>query len=160
MNGDRTDEHFLREAIAAAREGMERGDGGPFGCVIVRDGRVVARGNNQVTSTHDPTAHAEIVAIRAACAALGDFQLTDCVLYTSCEPCPMCLGAIYWARPARVVFACSRQDAAAAGFDDQLIYDELPLPLPERRIPTHQQLREEGHAVFQAWMDKTDRQEY
>ena len=146
------DELYLREAIALARSGMERGDGGPFGCVIVKDGQVVGRGNNCVTSTNDPTAHAEMVAIREACKALGDFQLTGCTLYTSCEPCPMCLGAIYWARPDRIVFAATREDAAAAGFDDQLIYDELPLPPEQRRIPTSAfVLREEANAVFTAW---------
>jgi tRNA(Arg) A34 adenosine deaminase TadA len=150
MNG--SDEQYLREAIAMARLGMERGDGGPFGCVIVKDGQVVARGNNRVTSTNDPTAHAEVVAIREACKTLGDFQLTGCTLYTSCEPCPMCLGAIYWARPDRIVFAATREDAADAGFDDQLIYDELPLPPEQRRIPTSARiLRDEARAVFDSW---------
>lgn len=110
------DNAFLKEAIALARQGMERGDGGPFGCAIVKDGRIIGRGNNRVTSTNDPTAHAEVVAIRDACRSLGDFQLSGCVLYTSCEPCPMCLGAIYWARPERVVFAGTCTDAADAGF--------------------------------------------
>ena len=152
-----TDHDYLREAIRAANEGMERGDGGPFGCVIVKDGTIVGRGNNRVTISNDPTAHAEVVAIRAACASLGDFQLTGCVLYTSCEPCPMCLGAIYWARPDRVVFACTREDAADAGFDDQLIYDELPLPYAKRRIPTEHTLREEGLQVFRAWKEKSNK---
>jgi tRNA(Arg) A34 adenosine deaminase TadA len=154
------DLRFLREAIAMAREGMERGDGGPFGCVIVKDGRVVGRGNNQVTSSNDPTAHAEVVAIRDACSALGHFQLEDCVVYTSCEPCPMCLGAIYWARPARVVFAATRADAAAAGFDDQLIYDELPLPTGQRRLPMQQGLRDEANRIFDTWLAKQDRTLY
>lgn len=154
------DAHFLRAAIEEARQGMHRGEGGPFGCVIVKDGRIVARGNNRVTGTNDPTAHAEVVAIRAACAALGDFQLTGCTLYTSCEPCPMCLGAIYWARPDRVVFAATRQDAAAAGFDDSLIYDELPLPVEQRRIPTVQLLRDTACTVFAEWTTKTDRTPY
>ncbi len=155
------DEAFLREAIALARAGMERGDGGPFGCVIVKDGAVIGRGNNRVTSSHDPTAHAEVVAIREACAALGSFQLTGCVLYTSCEPCPMCLGAIYWARPERIVFAATRTDAADAGFDDQLIYDELPLAPEQRRIPTVPAvLRDEARAVFAAWKEKEDRVRY
>lgn len=159
MNG--TDEQHLREAITLAREGMDRGDGGPFGCVIVKDGQVVGRGNNRVTSTNDPTAHAEVVAIREACKTLGDFQLTGCTLYTSCEPCPMCLGAIYWARPDRVVFAATREDAADAGFDDQLIYDELPLPPERRRIPTEARvLRDEAQAVFKAWKDKEDKVSY
>lgn len=154
------DKQFIREAIAMARAGMDRGDGGPFGCVIVKDGAVVGRGNNCVTSSNDPTAHAEVVAIREACKALGDFQLNGCVLYTSCEPCPMCLGAIYWARPDRVVFACGREDAADAGFDDQLIYDELPLPYAERKIPTETLLRDEAQVVFDAWKQKTDKVDY
>ncbi|MBL7939994.1 MAG: nucleoside deaminase [Flavobacteriales bacterium] len=154
------DQDYLREAIRAAKEGMDLGQGGPFGCVIVKDGAIVGRGNNRVTSSNDPTAHAEIVAIRAACAALGDFQLTGCVLYTSCEPCPMCLGAIYWARPDRIVFACTREDAADAGFDDRLIYDELPLPYAERRIPTEHQLRDEALMVFRAWKEKSDKVRY
>ena len=157
---DMDDTRFVREAITLAKEGMARGEGGPFGCVIVKQGTVVGRGNNRVTSSNDPTAHAEVVAIREACHALGDFQLTGCVLYTSCEPCPMCLGAIYWARPDRVVFACTRQDAALAGFDDQLIYDELPLPYTERRIPMEHVLREEGLAVFNAWTAKSDKVRY
>ncbi|MDX9751070.1 MAG: nucleoside deaminase [Flavobacteriales bacterium] len=155
-----SDERFLRAAIALAAAGMERGDGGPFGCVIVKDGTVIGRGNNRVTSGNDPTAHAEVVAIRAACAALGDFQLTGCTLYTSCEPCPMCLGAIYWARPDRIVFAGTRQDAADAGFDDSLIYDELPLPMEQRRIRTDHALREEARAVFARWKEKTDKVRY
>lgn len=157
---DANDERFLREAIALAREGMDRNDGGPFGCVIVKGGEVVGRGNNRVTSSNDPTAHAEVVAIRAACAALGDFQLTGCTLYTSCEPCPMCLGAIYWARPDRIVFACTRADAADAGFDDQLIYDELPLLPEQRRIRTEQALRAESQSVFAAWRAKVDKTAY
>ena len=139
---------------------MLRGDGGPFGCVIVKDGEIVGRGNNKVTSTNDPTAHAEVVAIREACKALGDFQLTGCVLYTSCEPCPMCLGAIYWARPDRIVYACTREDAADAGFDDQLIYDELPLPYTERKIPTEHAFRDEAQVVFNEWKAKEDKVAY
>lgn len=154
------DIRFMGEAIQLARLGMDRGDGGPFGCVIVKDGKVVGRGNNRVTSTNDPTAHAEVVAIREACNSLSDFQLEGCVLYTSCEPCPMCLGAIYWARPDRIVFACTREDAADAGFDDQLIYDELPLPYAERRIRTERLLREEAQMVFDVWKSKQDKVEY
>lgn len=127
---------FLERAIALAVANVRQGVGGPFGCVITRDGVIVAEGANQVTLTADPTAHAEIVAIRAACRMLGSFQLTGCELYSSCEPCPMCLGAIYWSRPERVYFAASREDAARAGFDDELIYEELRLPLSDRRIPT------------------------
>jgi guanine deaminase len=154
------DQRFLREAIEVAREGMERGDGGPFGCVIVKDGQVVARGCNRVTSDNDPTAHAEVVAIRAACSALAAFQLEGCTVYTSCEPCPMCLGALYWARPVRVVYGATREDAAAAGFDDQLIYEELPLPPDQRRLPMQHALREEANTVFTAWLAKQDRLRY
>ena len=154
------DLHHLREAIALAREGMDRNDGGPFGCVIVKDGEVIGRGNNRVTSSNDPTAHAEVVAIREACELLGSFQLDGCTLYTSCEPCPMCMGAIYWARPDRVVYAGTRQDAAAAGFDDQLIYNELPLPPAERRLPMEQALHEEACTLFEAWDRKTDKTAY
>lgn len=158
---NKADEGYLREAIALSRAGMERGDGGPFGCVIVKDGQVIGRGSNKVTSSNDPTAHAEVVAIREACQALGDFQLAGCTLYTSCEPCPMCLGAIYWARPDRIVFAASREDAAVAGFDDQLIYDEIPLPPEERRIPTQGMvMREEANKVFQEWIAKGDKSLY
>lgn len=158
---DPNDERFLREAIALARAGMDRNDGGPFGCVIVKDGRVIGRGNNRVTSSNDPTAHAEVVAIREASQTLGSFQLDGCTLYTSCEPCPMCLGAIYWARPDRIVFAATRADAADAGFDDQLIYDELPLPPERRRIPTESEaLRDDARAVFAAWKAKPDKTAY
>src|SRR5690606_11879616 len=154
------DETFMREAIALARAGMERGDGGPFGCVIVKDGRVVGRGNNRVTSSNDPTAHAEVVAIRAACKALGSFQLEGCTVYTSCEPCPMCLGALYWARPARNVFAATRADAADAGFDDSLIYEEIPLDPADRRYPMEHFLRGEAQEVFGAWKVMEGRTSY
>src|SRR3954465_1934470 len=119
-----TDEHrqYMARAIELARRGVEKNSGGPFGCVVVKGGEIVGEGNNRVTSTNDPTAHAEVVAIREACKSLNTFQLDGCSIYTSCEPCPMCLGAIYWARPAKVFFACTREDAAAVGFDDQLIY--------------------------------------
>ena len=157
---EQLDEHYLREAIALARKGMEQNKGGPFGCLIVKNGKVVASGNNRVTSTNDPTAHAEVVAIREACRNLGEFQLSGCTLYTSCEPCPMCLGAIYWARPDRVVFAGSRIDAAHAGFDDQLIYDELVTPVDQRRIPMIQGMQEEAVQVFDAWNAKLDKLGY
>jgi len=140
---------------------MDRNEGGPFGCVIVKDGRVIGRGNNKVTSTNDPTAHAGVMAIREACQAIRSFQLEGCTLYASCEPCPMCLGAIYWARPDRIVCAATRADAADAGFDDQLIYDELPLPPQQRRIATSAELlREEARAVFEAWKAKSDKTAY
>lgn len=140
----------MAEAIALSVENVRRG-GGPFGCVIVKGGQVVARGVNQVTETNDPTAHAEIVAIRAACQTLRDFQLTGCEVYTSCEPCPMCLAAIYWSRPERIYFGNSKEDAAAAGFDDSLIYQEIPLPHQQRRIPIRQLMAREAQAAFEAW---------
>jgi guanine deaminase len=144
---------FLTEAIRLAEENVRNG-GGPFGCVIVKDGRVIARGVNRVTATNDPTAHAEIVAIREACHALGAFQLDGCEIYASCEPCPMCLGAIYWARPALVVFAASRSEAASAGFDDARIYSELPLPIERRSIPTQHLPVEDRTRPFETWRDQ------
>ncbi len=149
----------MRRAIALAIDNIHDG-GGPFAALVVRGGDVVAQGVNQVTVKNDPTAHAEIVAIRAACNALGTFQLTGCDLYTTCEPCPMCLGAIYWARPARVFYAQSAADAAAAGFDDAFIYDELKLPITARRIPMTELLREEAGAIFEAWAAKANKTPY
>lgn len=156
----RQHEFFMRLAIEQAHCGMANGEGGPFGAVVVKDGHVIATGNNRVTSTNDPTAHAEIVAIREACRRLGSFQLDGCVLYTSCEPCPMCLGAIYWARPALVFFGCTRHDAAAIDFDDDFIYREIAAPLHERRIEMTPLLREEALAVFAAWREKADKTPY
>ena len=150
----------MRRAIALGLENVRTGRGGPFASVVVKDGRILAEGANRVTSTNDPTAHAEIVAIREACHVLGNFQLTGCDLYTTCEPCPMCLGAIYWARPARIVYACTAADAAAAGFDDAFIYDELKRPLDARRIPTEQLLREESQAIFAAWLNQQKKTPY
>jgi guanine deaminase len=155
-----TDRKFLRMAIGLAREGVEAGLGGPFGCVVVKGGEIVGRGSNGVTSTNDPTAHAEVVAIRDACRALGHYQLTDCVVYASCEPCPMCLGAIYWARPARVVFASTREQAAAAGFDDALIYRELEVPVSERKILFEYGEERAAEAVFELWRDRGDKSLY
>ncbi|WP_375417485.1 nucleoside deaminase [uncultured Hymenobacter sp.] len=154
------DPAFMREAIRLSIEKMRAGHGGPFGAVIVQDGIIIARGFNQVTSTHDPTCHAEIDAIRKACAALGTFQLAGCDLYTSCEPCPMCLGAIYWARPARVFFGNTKADAADAGFDDHFIYQEIEKPLGERQIPMQPLLRDEALAGFRAWARHEGRTEY
>src|SRR5258708_1740596 len=151
---------FMRQAIALALENVRCGRGGPFAALVVKDGSVVAEGANRVTSTNDPTAHAEVVAIREACRKLGDFQLSGCDLYTTCEPCPMCLGAIYWARPARVFYACVAADAAAAGFDDAFIYDELNLPLADRRVPMHQLLRDESLTIFSAWKDREKKTPY
>lgn len=144
-------QEFMREAIAQSALGVQSGQGEPFGTVIVKDGRIVARGHNQVPSANDPTAHAEIVAIRAACRTLNTFRLEGCELYTSCEPCPMCLGAIYWAQIDRVFYASSQEDAAAVGFDDQFIYDEIARPVSERRVPMKQLLREEALTVLQDW---------
>lgn len=151
---------FMQRAIHLAEEGMNRNDGGPFGCVIVKDGKIIAEGNNQVTSSNDPTAHAEVVAIRNACKSLGDFQLTGCDLYTSCEPCPMCLGAIYWARPDRVFYACTRNDAADAGFDDEFIYEELDISPDDRKIPMIPMDRESSLGVFSKWKVKGDKTDY
>jgi tRNA(Arg) A34 adenosine deaminase TadA len=151
---------FMRRAIALAVENVHSGNGGPFAALVVKDGRVIAEGTNRVTSTNDPTAHAEVVAIRAACRALNDFQLTGCDLYATCEPCPMCLGAIYWARPARIFYAGTAADAAAAGFDDALIRDEGKLPPAKRRIPMTQLLREESLAVFEAWKKQENKKLY
>ncbi len=150
-------EHFMQIAIRLSQKGMRRGDGGPFGAIVVKDGEIIGRGSNKVASCNDPTAHAEIVAIRDACQHLRHFQLDDCILYTSCEPCPMCLGAIYWARPKKIFFACNRQDAAAINFDDDFIYKEIGLPHSERKIAAEQILRAEGLKVFQEWKEKADK---
>lgn len=151
---------FMQQAIVLAIENVNSGRGGPFGVVVVKEGKIIASGTNRVTSTNDPTAHAEIVAIREACHALSNFQLTGCDIYTSCEPCPMCFGAIYWARPARVFFAATAQDASAAGFDDSFILDELMKTVAERKIPTQQMMREEALMAFEAWRRKPDRTDY
>ncbi|MEN0004267.1 MAG: nucleoside deaminase [Bacteroidota bacterium] len=155
-----SDEYFMQKAIELAQKGMAEGAGGPFGAIVVKDGQIIGSGYNSVTSTNDPTAHAEVLAIRAACQYLGSFQLTDCTLYTSCEPCPMCMGAIYWARPARVFYACSRQDAAAIGFDDEHIYEELDKAMPLRQLPISQLMRKEALPVFELWQQKKDRVDY
>lgn len=150
----------MREAIKEAEAGMRAGRGGPFGCVIVRRGEIVARGNNRVTSTNDPTAHAEVTAIREACAKLGTFQLTDCELYTSCEPCPMCLAAVYWARIPTLYYANTRADAAAIGFDDDFIYREIPLPPEQRTLTMQPLLRDEAQTGFREWQAKPDKVRY
>jgi tRNA(Arg) A34 adenosine deaminase TadA len=155
-----SDENFMREAIRLANDGMHGGRGGPFGCVVVRRGEIVGRGSNRVTSTNDPTAHAEVTAIRDACAKLQTFQLTDCELYTSCEPCPMCLAAIYWARIPTVFYGNTRQDAAAIGFDDEFIYQQVPLPPDQRAIAMKPLLHREALATFQGWAAKTDKIRY
>ena len=151
---------FLQRAIQLSREGMQRGKGGPFGCVIVKDGEIVGEGCNEVLTKNDPTAHAEIVAIRNACTHLNSFQLTDCDVYTSCEPCPMCMGAIYWARPRRVIFANTKADAAAVNFDDDFIYDEIEKVPQDRHIPFLHVADDDALAVFIEWRNNEERQEY
>ena len=151
---------FMRRAIALALDNVQTGRGGPFAALVVKDGSVVAEGANCVTTTNDPTAHAEVVAIREACRKLRNFQLSGCDLYTTCEPCPMCLGAIYWARPARVFYASLAADAAAAGFDDAFIYDELKLPLATRRLPMQQLLRDESLTIFSLWKSQENKTPY
>lgn len=151
---------FMRMAIAIAKSGMEAGNGGPFGCVIVKDGSVIGQGSNMVLRTNDPTAHAEVVAIRDACKNLNNFQLDGCEVYASCEPCPMCLGAIFWARPARVFYACTKEDAADAGFDDDFIYQEIKLDPTKRKIPMFAMLREESLKAFELWKEKGDKTIY
>jgi guanine deaminase len=162
-NGNRMSDRelkFMQEAFELARHGMNNGIGGPFGCIIVKDDTIVGRGCNSVSSTNDPTAHAEVVAIRDACKNLQTFQLTGCEIYTSCEPCPMCMGAIYWARPKKVYFGASRYDAAAAGFDDSLIYTELTAPLHDRIIEMVCLGNEIAVKVFDEWKEKPDKIDY
>ena len=151
---------FMEEAIALATANVTAGRGGPFGAVIVRDGEIVATGSNLVTSTNDPTAHGEIVAIRNACAALGLFELTGCHIYTSCEPCPMCLAAIYWARCEAIFFGCRASDAAAAGFDDAFLYEEMSRPRSERKVPSVNLLHQEALSSFDAWREQAGRIDY
>lgn len=150
----------MQEAVNAALKGMNNNEGGPFGCIIVKDGKIVGKGNNKVTSTNDPTAHAEVNAIRDACKNLNSFQLEGCDIYTSCEPCPMCLGAIYWARPDKVYYGSNQADAAHIGFDDQFIYDEISLPNNERKIPFEQLGREIALEPFKQWNKKEDKIDY
>lgn len=151
---------YMREAIEISRRMMRRGEGGPFGAVVVRKGKIVGRGWNQVTSTNDPTAHAEVGAIRDACKRLKTFQLADCELYTSCEPCPMCLSAMYWARLKRVYYANTRKDAAAIDFDDDFIYREIPRPIGKRKLPMRQLMRAEALTAFREWKEKADKVKY
>jgi tRNA(Arg) A34 adenosine deaminase TadA len=151
---------FMAKAIELAKKGINSNAGGPFGAVVVKNGKVIAEGYNKVTSKNDPTAHAEVVAIRKACKKLNSFQLDDCVIYTSCEPCPMCLGAIYWARPKKVYYACTREDAANIDFDDQFIYTEISKKINGRQIPFINILRNEASKVFKNWAEKEDKIEY
>src|SRR5271156_3808328 len=154
------DNPFMARAIELSLDNVTSGRGGPFGAVVVKDGTIIAEGANQVTSTNDPTAHAEVVVIREACKKLGAFDLEGCEIYTSCEPCPMCLGAIYWARLSRVYFANADADASRIGFDDSLIYREIAQPLSQRKIPMIQMMREEALMAFRAWENKTNKIEY
>jgi tRNA(Arg) A34 adenosine deaminase TadA len=154
------EEKFMMEAIALSQNGMNNNEGGPFGCVVVKGDEIIGRGNNRVSSTNDPTAHAEVTAIRDACKNIGTFQLTDCEIYTSCEPCPMCLGAIYWARPKIVYFANNRQDAANIGFDDSMIYEEMNVAIEDRKIPIIPIGREAALEVFNKWKEKEDKTLY
>lgn len=151
---------FMREAVKASFTNMRANTGGPFGCVIVKDGEIIATGSNSVIGTNDPTAHAEVVAIRAACKALNTFQLDGCTVYTSCEPCPMCLSAIYWARPERVYYANTKKDAAAIDFDDAFIYEELAVPMAQRKIPCEKMDDPEAITAFKEWASKNDKTEY
>ncbi len=154
------DKLFMKRAIELAQMGVESNSGGPFGAVVVKGDEIIAEGYNRVTSSNDPTAHAEIVAIRKACEFLNSYQLEGCIIYTSCEPCPMCLGAIYWARPKKVFYACKKEDAALINFDDQFIYSELEIPLENRKMEFVNLMREEAIKVFDFWEKKTDKKEY
>ncbi len=154
------EEIFMHEAVLLSENGPKNNEGGPFGCVIVKDDKIIARGNNKVTSLNDPTAHAEIIAIREACKILETFQLDGCEIYTSCEPCPMCLGAIYWARPKVIYYANTRKDALEIGFDDSFIYDEINADLQMRKIPIINIGREEAKNVFKKWKEKMDKKIY
>ncbi|MCQ2231176.1 MAG: nucleoside deaminase [Paludibacteraceae bacterium] len=156
---EKTDLKFMRKAIAISKKSVENG-GGPFGAVIVKDGVVVASSNNQVTKNNDPTAHAEVMAIRKACKKLNTFDLSGCVLYASCEPCPMCLSAMYWAHIDRYFYANQKEDAKSIGFDDQFIYEELDKPVSKRFMPREQILRDEAMEVFRMWTEKEDKIEY
>ncbi len=154
------EEIFMAEAIQLAKNGIHANQGGPFGCIVVKGEEIIGRGNNKVTSTNDPTAHAEVVAIRDACNNIGTFQLEDCEIYTSCEPCPMCLGAIYWARPKVIYYANTRQDAAAIGFDDSMIYEEMNKKYSDRKIPIKSLSREDALMIFNEWKNKEDKTLY
>lgn len=152
--------NFIRQAVQLSKEGADNNKGGPFGCLVVKDNKIVGKGYNQVTSTNDPTAHAEIVAIREACKNLNTFQLTGCDIYTSCEPCPMCLGALYWARPDKIYFSNTRDEAATAGFDDAFIYEQINISPSERKIKMIHLPDEEARAIFRSWIEKPDKTSY
>ena len=154
------EEKFMHEAIILAEKGVENEEGGPFGCVVVKENKIIGRGNNKVTINNDPTAHAEIIAIREACQNLKTYQLEDCEIFTSCEPCPMCLGAIYWARPKIIYYGNTRKDAAEIGFDDSLIYNEINKGLEERKIPMVNVSHKEAIKSFKIWQEKEDKKIY
>lgn len=153
-------EEFMSAAIAESERGMNNNEGGPFGAVVVKDGKIIGRGNNRVTSSNDPTAHAEVTAIRDACTALKTFDLSGTEIYTSCEPCPMCLAAIFWSRIDKIYFANTKKDAADIDFDDDFFYQEIDKPLEERSIPMQQMMRKDAIKVFQAWTNKEDKIAY
>ncbi|SDE01406.1 guanine deaminase [Paenibacillus sp. UNCCL117] len=154
------DEQFMKAAIQLAYDNVISGHGGPFGAVVVKDGQIIGRGCNEVTAACDPTAHAEVQAIREACRHLNSFQLEDCVIYTSCEPCPMCIGAIYWARPKAVFYACTQNEAAAIGFDDRFIYEQIALPMEQRSVVMKQMYPPESPQPFEAWAASAQKVEY
>lgn len=153
-------EAFMREAIKLSRENMHLHNGGPFGAVVVRDGKIIGRGANRVTSTNDPTAHAEVMAIRQACTAINNFSLAGCEIFSSCEPCPMCLSAIYWARIEKIYYANTQKDAAGIDFDDAFLYEQIALPMQSRSIPVVSLLRSEALPVFEEWTAKADKIPY
>lgn len=157
---DNVENEFMQEAIQLSIDNVASGKGGPFGAVVVKDGKIIARGANSVTSLNDPTAHAEVIAIREACKVLNTFQLNGCEIYTSCEPCPMCLGAIYWARPDKLFYANTKQDAAAIEFDDNFIYEEIAKPIHERKLFTQQLMRNEALEAFNKWQESNSKIEY
>ncbi len=152
--------HFMEKAIEVALENVKSNHGGPFGAIVVKNGQIIGVGKNEVTASNDPTAHAEVQAIRAACQYLNDFQLIDCDIYTSCEPCPMCIGAIYWARPRAVYFACTKEDAAKVGFDDQFIYEQISLPIPNRKITMKHIFSNQGNLPFKTWEQTRSKIDY
>ena len=152
--------NFMKQAISLALNNIKEKQGGPFAAVIVKDGKIIGQGTNKVTTKNDPTAHAEVEAIRDACKNLNSFQLDGCEIYSTCEPCPMCLGAIYWARPEKLYFACSREDAAKAGFDDSYIYDQLAISIPKRDLKTAQMLQSEAIEIFDSWKKTEDKISY
>ncbi|WP_219641032.1 nucleoside deaminase [Cohnella sp. CFH 77786] len=153
-------DELMKEAVRLAAENVTSSHGGPFGAIVVKDGKIIGRGRNEVTCSNDPTAHAEVQAIREACRHLNSFQLTGCEIYTSCEPCPMCIGAIYWARPDAVYYACTKEDAAAIGFDDRFIYEEIALPMEQRSIRMKRMLTDQFMAPFELWRASSNKIEY